>query len=228
MMVAGHALYFERDHQVAVVPYQAAMNVPEVTLEAWIKVEPNERFYSYVVSRNYGDLGYGIALHGRPTKVFSQAESIPVPIGVWTHVALVASVRSHKFYVNGELASAAERSGPLKPFEHPLMIGNSNFFGYPGNEPTGFRGWIDELRIWSKPRTQLQIKQTMNRRLRGSERNLLAYFPFDEGKGQIVHDYSGHLISGSLGGSFQEDGDDPSWSPGVDLKGAIPRLRQRR
>src|SRR5688500_14711478 len=112
----AQSLNFERDGQVALVPYQKLLDVRELTIEAWIKVAPNDRYYSYVASRNYGDLGYGIALHGRPEKVFSQAPGTKVPIGEWIHIALVLSTKAHKFYVNGDLAAAYERSGFLKPF----------------------------------------------------------------------------------------------------------------
>lgn len=224
----SHSLHFERDGQIAVIPYQKPLDVKELTLEAWIKVEPNSHFYSYVVSRNYGNLGYGIALHGRPIKVFSQAEATAVPIGRWIHVAAVVSDKAQKFYVDGELASALARDGFLRPFEHELLIGNSDFSGSPGNEPTGFRGYIAEVRIWSIPRTQAQIKKAMGRYLRGTERGLLAYFPLVEGKGQVIHDYTGHLMSGCLGRSYLADPTDPTWADGIRLKGRLPRIHGRR
>ena len=225
---AAQSLNFTKDDQLAMIPYQKLLDVRQLTLEAWIKVEPNERYYSYVLSRNYGDMGYGIALHGRPEKVFSQAPDMKVPMGRWIHVAVVASDKAQKFYVDGELASAGGRSGFLKPIEQALLIGNSYFHGSPGGELTSFRGCIDEVRIWSKPRTQAEIKRTMHRYLRGNERGLLGYFPFNKKDGQIVRDYTGRLISGSLGRSFQPDPADPSWAEGVKLSGAMPRPRGRR
>ena len=226
----GHCLRFEGDGQIAVVPYQKMMDVRELTLEVWIKVDDSskERYFNYIVCRNYGDLGYGLALHGSPTKVFSQADSVAVPIGKWTHIALVASNKAQKFYLNGELAAAWERLGELKPFARNLDIGNSDFLGIPGDQPTSFRGLIDEVRIWSKPMTQQQVRSKMNAYLRGSEKNLIGYFPFEEGKGQFIHDYSGHLISGSLGRSFQPGGDDPTWAEGVTLSGRKPTVRRRQ
>jgi len=97
----GSCLRFDRDGQVAVVPYQKAMDLDQATVEAWIKTEPSPHYYSYVLNRNYGGLGYGIALHGRPDKVFSQADTVKVPMGVWTHVAIVFSDKAHKTYING-------------------------------------------------------------------------------------------------------------------------------
>ena len=206
------------------------MDVEEVTVEAWIKVDKSitDQFYNYIFCRNYGDFGYGLALHGRPVKVFSQAPSAKVPLEKWTHVAVVCSRKAGKMYVDGDLAAAWERNGPLKPLSHPMMIGNSDMQGEPGHTPTPFRGCIDELRVWSIPRTQSAIRKAMNRYLRGNEHGLLGYFPFNEGEGQIIHDYSGHLISGSLGGGFTPDGDDPSWSAAPSLAGRPPKIRSHR
>jgi hypothetical protein len=146
----------------------------------------------------------------------------------WVHVARVISKKAEKLYVNGELVAARETGGPVQPFEHELMIGNSDMFGSPGNETTAFRGSIDEIRIWSKPRTQKQIVSTMNRYLRGNERGLVGYFPLEDRTGQYIHDYSGHLMAGNLGATYQADDRDPAWAEGVKLKGRKPILRTKR
>ncbi len=227
----GSALRFSHDGQLAMIPYQAPMDVKQMTLEAWIKVDDQarERFFNYIVSRNYGNLGFGFAIHGNPVKVFSQAPSVPVPMNVWTHVALVVSDKAQKLYVNGELAAAEARDGELRPYARPFLIGNSPFSGEPGGQPTGFRGVIDEVRLWSKPHTQAEVRATMNRYLRGNEPHLVAYLPFEEGKGQIVHDYSGHLLSGCVGNNFLVELDqDAEWVEGVPLKGRVPKIRTKR
>lgn len=224
----GTCLSFSGDSQVVVVPSQKAMDLEQATVEVWIKVEANERYYNYILCHNYADLGYGLAIHGRPGKVFSQAADTTVPVGRWTHLAIAYSDKSEKVYVNGELAAARERSGPLKPITKDMLVGNSDMFGSPGNEPTPFHGLIDEMRIWDKPLTQQEIRARMGKYLRGNEAHLVAYFPFDEGVGQIAHDYTGHWISGSLGRSFQTDDGDPTWAEGVALKGKQPRIRARR
>lgn len=223
----GSCLHFSAERQVVVVPYQRALDVSEATLELWFKADESPRFFGYLLSRNYGDLGYGLALHGRP-KVFSQAPNTPVRLGVWTHLAVAHSKTATKVYVNGQLVFAEERNGPLRPYQVPMYIGSSNFTGEPGGEWTGFAGSIDEVRIWAKARSQRQIRETMGRYVSSWDKNLVAYFPFDEGKGQIAHDWSGHLISGSLGNSYQVDEADPSWRPGMVLKGRRPGMRLRK
>ncbi|MBS1712791.1 MAG: LamG domain-containing protein [Armatimonadetes bacterium] len=224
---AGFSLHFTGDRQLARIPYQKAFDLPQATIELWFKAESNDRFYNYLLCRNYGDHGWGLALHGRPGKVFSQAPAVAVRPGVWTHLALVFSDKAEKVYIDGGLAAARERGHDHLPFAHDVMVGNSDMTGSPGNEPTPFHGWIDEIRIWSKPLTQAQIRSRMSRALQGTERNLVGYFPFDEGQGQIVHDFTGRLISGCLGDSFEADPADPQWAPGVPLSGRT-KMRVRR
>lgn len=223
----GHSLSFTRDHDCVIIPHQATMNVKEVTIEAWIYIDSgaDKRFFNYIVCHNYGNLGYGLAIHGRPSKVSSQAPSSHLANNKWIHLASVVSTKARKLYIDGELAYAEEHLGPLNPIDKPLWIGNSDMNGEPGGETTNFIGRIDEVRIWSKPRTQAEIRRTMNRYLTGREKNLIAYFPFEEGSGQIIHDYSKHLISGSLGSTFEASDDDAAWAEGVPLKGNLPKLR---
>jgi hypothetical protein len=44
---------------------------------------------------------------------------------------------------------------------------------------------------------------------------LSAYWPLNEGKGQVVHDYSGHGNHGQLGSTAGVDANDPSWIKGI-------------
>jgi hypothetical protein len=64
-----------------------------------------------------------------------------------------------------------------------------------------FHGSLDEVRIWSKVRSQAEIQADMNRWLRGTEPGLLAYYRFDEGAGTNVLDATGHGYYGVTRGS---------------------------
>ena len=50
----------------------------------------------------------------------------------------------------------------------------------------------------------------MNIKLNGSESGLIAYWPMDEGQGQVTTDFSGS-IDGRLGSSSTDDISDPRW-----------------
>ena len=52
----------------------------------------------------------------------------------------------------------------------------------------GFAGNMMEVRLWSKALSPDEIAQTNMRRLTGYERELIAYYPMNEGKGEVLAD----------------------------------------
>jgi len=76
----------------------------------------------------------------------------------------------------------------------PLYIGR----GRENN--VAFRGQLTELRVWDTVRSQAEIQNTMNYRLTGSEDNLLAYWPLNEGEGSSVKDRSPNSHDGTISG----------------------------
>jgi len=74
-----------------------------------------------------------------------------------------------------------------------------------------FYGQFDEVRVWNYARGQLEIQATMNQKLTGNETGLIAYWPFDEGQGQLVLDHSNNGNDGLLGSSAGVDPNDPAW-----------------
>uniref|UniRef100_A0A061RV63 DUF2341 domain-containing protein n=1 Tax=Tetraselmis sp. GSL018 TaxID=582737 RepID=A0A061RV63_9CHLO len=71
----------------------------------------------------------------------------------WIHVAAVYNLTAYSLYLDGELASQALFDEALPPhpnlYNHPLTIG------------MGFRGSIDEVTLWRRPRTHDEIVQNM-------------------------------------------------------------------
>src|SRR5574344_1393654 len=53
-----------------------------------------------------------------------------------------------------------------------------------------FRGYIDDVRLWTSELTDDEMKSTYNRILGGSEKNLKLYWPMDEGINDYVFDIS--------------------------------------
>src|SRR5262249_5935653 len=61
-------------------------------------------------------------------------------------------------------------------------------------------GRLDDFRLYNVARTQSAIQADMALRLTGTEPNLVAYLPLDEGTGTTAADLSGNGNAGSLGG----------------------------
>ena len=64
---------------------------------------------------------------------------------------------------------------------------------------------IDEFSIWSKELSDLDVQSIQNMALSPNEENLVAYWKFNEGQGNIVHDQSGNDYHGAVHGAEWSD-----------------------
>lgn len=104
--------------------------------------------------------------------------------GEWAHVALQYDAQAltvSAFYNFTEVIHAVpvEKYSGTGPFVFGRSIGREGHF---------FAGKLHEARIWSTVRSATQLQVNSLTRLSGSENNLLAYYPMEEGKGRIARD----------------------------------------
>lgn len=108
--------------------------------------------------------------------------------GQWNHWAFVKNATSGvmQIYLNGNLWHSG--TGKVKPIDiAQLVIGKSANYDY------NYKGSIDELRIWDKALSATTIQSWMRVPVNANHpdySNLKAYFPFDEGTGSMVNDFS--------------------------------------
>jgi len=156
----------------------------------------------------YVDDGYSVNIRG-------EWHSGGSSLAGYHHLAVVLQKESSSstmvtVYRNGDTLWAASI---------PSVLGNTN--GLPwvigqdwdsGPTPRDyFFGQFDEVRVWNYARGQLEIQATMNQKLTGNETGLIAYWPIDEGQGQLVFDHSNNGNDGLLGSSAGVDPNDPAW-----------------
>lgn len=126
---------------------------------------------------------------------------------VWEHFALVRSGYDVRVYRNGNLVG--ERGS-----NHPLAfnrIGGISAYTSHGSIPPGipFEGQAAEIRVWDHPRTQAQIAALHQRRLRGNEPGLRAYWRLDGREGAAVHNLAANQFDGTA--------TDPVWTTSANL-----------
>jgi hypothetical protein len=68
----------------------------------------------------------------------------------------------------------------------------------------GFSGYIAEVRVWHVARSTADVQSSMNKPLTGKEPGLAAYYPLDEGGGDVVVDRSPNGRNATLGGATPE------------------------
>jgi len=134
---------------------------------------------------------------GGPQKAYSRKT---LPLYSWTHLAGILSQNSIQFYVNGSL-EATIRIGQPQAFPENMSINGSD--GHSWEWDGKLNGQIDELRIWNRALSPVEIQENMNKELSGTERGLVAYYKFNETSGKTAYDsspsrrYNGQLISGA-------------------------------
>jgi hypothetical protein len=111
-------------------------------------------------------------------------------LNTWYYIAAsIDSAGNAAIYINGLVDIAGGISTviniPNNVLRSTNYIGKSSWSSNPY-----FNGIITEARIWNIKRSQMQILANMRAPLTGNEANLVAYYPFNEEKGDIVYDLS--------------------------------------
>ncbi|QIZ73727.1 LamG-like jellyroll fold domain-containing protein [Oxynema aestuarii] len=80
-----------------------------------------------------------------------------------------------------------------------IYQGSGNFYiGSRQGTQDFFDGVITELRLWNDIRTASEIQSNMNERLTGKEKGLIAYWPLDEGEGNLAKDRAKNGHNGTI------------------------------
>ena len=113
------------------------------------------------------------------------AFSLPItePITAFTRIVVCYDREEHKarFFVGTEDLTNPNQA----PFWEGIRLATS---GAPVCLGKGFKGNIMEVRLWSKALTAEEVALTHMHRLTGYEKELIAYYPMDEGQGETLTD----------------------------------------
>lgn len=200
--LAGPALRFYGTNTVRVPGFGWVMPTNEVTIEVWVRIITNKYDWPTLVttmpSENLNRLALGVgSKHSGGSLMWDFGDGwglgrlsyhSGLGIGIWQHLAVVASQSGNcmKVFTNGVLEKSESHFDALERGDYLLEFGLS------------FVGEMAEVRIWNKARSQAEIQADMNRTLNGTEPELLAYYPLDEGAGTNVLDATGHGHNGTV------------------------------
>ena len=150
-----------------------------------------------------------------------------VNAGIWYHIAVVSGPGGMEFYINGQLVDRDDYSGSLSE-----AAGGTNFIG-KSNWPKDkmFEGYISELRIWSKKRSESEIHFAMDKALAKTENGLLAYYRFtDAADGLIPNAVDPNSPARMVGSARLENvpGIAPLLVPGELEKAALARYEKAK
>lgn len=113
---------------------------------------------------------------------------VSITPGNWYHLAGVYDGREVRMYCNGQLIETQQYSGQIVWKYKPIGLVLGAF--YDQNDHIGFKGKLDEIRIWNYARTSEQLNQCINTPLTGKESGLVVYYNFDDKDFEKVTDLS--------------------------------------
>jgi hypothetical protein len=163
---SGNALLFHGSGFVTVPDSAALQLTVAMTLEAWVfpTAAPHDASTA-VVKEDNGQPAYVLyagSATSRPStriKLASGARGINgpaiIPLNAWTHLASTFDGGVLRLYVNGTLVAAQNFAGTIATSTGALRIGGSVLGG------EYFRGRIDDVRIYDRPLSQVEIRADM-------------------------------------------------------------------
>jgi len=190
------------------------------SVSCWIYPRSDgESNLGYVMSKDLPDPGTGWIINGAFevagamnlafVKRFSstlgrwQTTNKDITLNAWNHVVIVYDSNSVSndpaIYVNGNSVAVTEVAAPVgtsnSDASKNLHIGNN------ARRSAAFDGFIDEVRIWNRALTRMEIYAQKDAILNGDEPGLVGYWRLDEPPGStIAYDSSENGNNGTLYG----------------------------
>jgi len=220
---AGSALEFDGVNDYVEVNNPDNLNFSssiDFTFAAWIKAETSQRKHPAIIGRrNLGNAhGYIFFLHSYEKLAVQLNDGIhsnyistgpDLSDDTWHHVAATGDRDGYLiFYIDGVQAGQNDISG-----KGNIDSAANLYIGWEKRHSavTHFNGIIDEVAIYNRALSAEEVQDNMHMRLTGNEPNLVGYWDFDEGEGQVAYDMSGNGNDGQLGSAPDIDNSDPNW-----------------
>ena len=140
----------------------------------------------------YQNNGYRLRING--SDVFDGLSSII--FNEWNHIAIVRDGNNILFYRNGAELGSWSGWGSVN-----INATANLFFGSAGGSTRFYKGQLDDIRMWNKALSESEIQGSMTDSLTGSETDLAAYWPMNEGSGNTVYDESASNNDGTIVGA---------------------------
>jgi hypothetical protein len=227
---AGSALHFDGVNDHVTMGEASSLGLAELTVECWFRWDgPGDAtassgsggvsFYPLVAKgrgENDGstvDMNWGLGVHGDSGTLAADFEDMAdgsnhpvlghtdVRDGAWHHAAVTYDGNVWALYLDGVLDGEDDTAGATPRHDSIQHMGVATAMNSGGTPSGYFRGAIDEVRVWSRARSQDEIQDTINQALTtGTE--LVARWGFDEGDGATAGDSVGGVDGSVVGASW--------------------------
>jgi hypothetical protein len=163
----GRGLTFNGAGDVVTIGDAAPLHLTTgMTLEAWVNLGASGNWRTAILKEQTGALSYALYVNSdtnRPSgHVTTSAEtdtrgSAAVATGAWTHLAVTYDGANLRLYVNGAQVSSKAVTGTISTTAQPLRLGGNGVWG------EYFQGTLDEVRVYNRALTTLEVQGDMGR-----------------------------------------------------------------
>jgi chitodextrinase len=164
---SGGALTFDGMGDVVTIADASSLDLTSgMTLEAWVRPTAAGSWRTVVTKEQPGNLVYGLfsdsdsaqaagIVSVGPLQDIVRSTSAP-PLSAWTHLATTYDGAYQRLYVNGVAVASRPLTGSMPNSGGALRIGGNNVWG------EWFQGQIDELRIYNRALSVIELQADMN------------------------------------------------------------------
>ncbi len=183
------------------------------TIEMWMKPDGSQTNNAGLLFNRPGNIGFQYTSWWQSTSQsirymsssgdqYGEGTETPdAAVDTWHHIAVVLTDTSRTVYFDGEVKTE------INTFSNDDFSVGTTYLGWdpdPESSVKAFKGWIDEVRVWSGSRTEEEILSSRYQILEGSEAGLLAYYSFDDLSG-VATDMTSNGNDGTIvGGAYEE------------------------
>ena len=181
----------------------------QFTVELWFRVEHLKAGNVFGWNQLLANNEYEIAVDAQSSRITTccyDGRSLTslldgltsIALGRWYHLALINDGSTQRILLNGALDSII---GTVKQHDDQKI---DLWFGNDPDADRAFDGFIDEVRIWTRPLGAEEIQRYINQGRSGTEEGLVGYWTFDAPDLQgHIPDLSGHGNDGTLVGDAE-------------------------
>ncbi|MGA0039560.1 MAG: LamG-like jellyroll fold domain-containing protein, partial [Pirellulales bacterium] len=195
---AGNSLQSSTDApRFAQLPDLQLGSMGGFTIQGWLATsdlsQGNQRIIDFGAAEGSGDnnivlsLGAG-GLVSLGIGAVTYTSTTPISANNWHHVSAVVNGTTAQLFLDGTLSDTFTGIGPVADVPRA-----NNYWGRSNwAEDPAWQGQQDELRIWSRPLSAVEVAANFNLVLQGSHPGLLAYYKADDTSGSTLVDASGN------------------------------------
>lgn len=181
------ALSFDGKNDFVAIPSGALLG-EKFTEEAWILPQSKDTKFHGVVGHHAESakrspslwIAYGTGIHAgfgdgkKWNSVSSELDAVVV--NEWNHIAATYDGTTYRVFANGvEVVVKRLSATPMRQAITQI-----------GRVDNCFAGAIREVRLWNRALAPEEIRRRMTKTLDGREEGLVAYFPLDDGAGEMA------------------------------------------